>query len=248
MSSAPSDPGSFVIITQVRPQTKPGDATVEGQNENVQATMPKSLTRFYRGEPEALGVTQIFSGIVEIVLGVVLTVACRESCYQLHALTVPGVPLWSGIAYIISGAISLAASIKPTLGKMRWSLGLNIFSAILAAIGILIYALLLAHTSYYFLHGDSYCSYYKTSQTCAGTFSPKVVLLGIVVILFVFTILEFCISLSTSVFGCKSLCRTSFNEMSVVIYQNASLNVGEAVAAAAAAANAESSDYEFKTK
>ncbi|MEE6483491.1 hypothetical protein FKM82_013568 [Ascaphus truei] len=152
MSSAPSDPGSFVIITQVRPQTKPGDATVEGQNENVQATMPKSLTRFYRGEPEALGVTQIFSGIVEIVLGVVLTVACRESCYQLHALTVPGVPLWSGIAYIISGAISLAASIKPTLGK------------------------------------------------------------------------------------------------SVVIYQNASLNVGEAVAAAAAAANAESSDYEFKTK
>ncbi|MEE6483490.1 hypothetical protein FKM82_013568 [Ascaphus truei] len=192
MSSAPSDPGSFVIITQVRPQTKPGDATVEGQNENVQATMPKSLTRFYRGEPEALGVTQIFSGIVEIVLGVVLTVACRESCYQLHALTVPGVPLWSGIAYIISGAISLAASIKPTLGK--------------------------------------------------------VVLLGIVVILFVFTILEFCISLSTSVFGCKSLCRTSFNEMSVVIYQNASLNVGEAVAAAAAAANAESSDYEFKTK
>ncbi|XP_075461185.1 membrane-spanning 4-domains subfamily A member 4A-like isoform X2 [Ascaphus truei] len=247
MSSAPSDPGSFVIITQVRPQTKPGDATVEGQNENVQATMPKSLTRFYRGEPEVLGVTQIFSGIVEIAFGVVLTLACRESCHHLHALTVPGIPLWSGIAYIISGAISLAASIKPTLGKMRWSLGMNIFSAILAATGIVIYALLLVFTSYYFSPDDSYCSYYKTSQTCAGTFSPKVVLLGIVVILFVFTILEFCISLSTSVFGCKSLCRTSFNEMSVVIYQNASLNAGEAVAAAAAA-NAESSDYEFKTK
>ncbi|MEE6483493.1 hypothetical protein FKM82_013569 [Ascaphus truei] len=98
MSSAPSDPGSFVIITQVRPQTNPGDATVEGQNDNVQATMPKSLTRFYRGEPEVLGVTQIFSGIVEIAFGVVLTLACRESCHHLHALTVPGIPLWSGIA------------------------------------------------------------------------------------------------------------------------------------------------------
>ncbi|ETE64500.1 Membrane-spanning 4-domains subfamily A member 4D, partial [Ophiophagus hannah] len=46
--------------------------------------------------------------------------------------------------------------------------------------------------------------------------------IGILTILTLFTALEFCITISVASFGCKMLCRDTFPETVVVIYQNVS--------------------------
>ncbi|KAM4709673.1 membrane-spanning 4-domains subfamily A member 4A-like [Discoglossus pictus] len=137
-----------------------------------------------------------------------------------------GLLFWSGLMYIISGSLSVAAAYKPTIGKMRSSLVLNILSSVAAAVGIILFIINytgLRHV-YYYKENNLYCSVYGPNQTCEGIFNPETVFLGMTLLMFFFTILEFCISISTSVFGCKTICRTSFNEVYVVIYQTTSMN------------------------
>ncbi|XP_063799595.1 membrane-spanning 4-domains subfamily A member 4A-like isoform X2 [Pseudophryne corroboree] len=167
MSAHRSELGGFVTIAQGGPQNI---VPPETQKNNAPTTTPKPLIKFFQGEPESLGVTQIVIGITQIVLGIVLTVICHKGrCAVFDIFIYSGVTYWSGTMYIISGSLSVAASYKPTVGKP--------------------------------------------------------LLLGIVSILFILTVLEFCVALSTSVFGCKTVCRTSYNEVAVVVYHTASANV-----------------------
>ncbi|XP_048684458.1 membrane-spanning 4-domains subfamily A member 15 isoform X3 [Caretta caretta] len=148
---------------------------------------PQPLEKFYKGEPLALGVvshwpkdargwnsrrrlppalrinwiTQILVGAVQVAVGMVM--AMVNSYLWILALTVH-VPLWSGLLYIISGSISVAAAKNPKI--------------------------------------------------------PLKVTMACIMVLFLFTFLEFCVSISTAAFGCKTVCRDSYSQVSVVIYQN----------------------------
>ncbi|XP_034973313.1 membrane-spanning 4-domains subfamily A member 15 isoform X6 [Zootoca vivipara] len=44
---------------------------------------------------------------------------------------------------------------------------------------------------------------------------------GILAVFLVFNVLEFCISISTAAFGCKTVCHDNYTETVVVVYQNA---------------------------
>ncbi|XP_063799593.1 membrane-spanning 4-domains subfamily A member 4A-like isoform X1 [Pseudophryne corroboree] len=227
MSAHRSELGGFVTIAQGGPQNI---VPPETQKNNAPTTTPKPLIKFFQGEPESLGVTQIVIGITQIVLGIVLTVICHKGrCAVFDIFIYSGVTYWSGTMYIISGSLSVAASYKPTVGKVNSSLVLNIISSVAAAIAMIIFCIFFPHTSmsyYYYLSFDTVlCAYYQPSQDCDGEFRPLPLLLGIVSILFILTVLEFCVALSTSVFGCKTVCRTSYNEVAVVVYHTASANV-----------------------
>ncbi|XP_066462276.1 membrane-spanning 4-domains subfamily A member 4A-like isoform X2 [Eleutherodactylus coqui] len=162
MSAVAPDAGGSVVISQVRPQN------ADGQSHNAPANMPKPLVPFYRGEPEVLGTTQIFVGILLLSLGIVLIIV-ETKIDPPGIVTVSGIPIWSGILFIISGSLSVSASRKPTAGKPVGG-------------GLLSYVLLLF-------------------------------------------LLMLCISISTSVFACRTVCRTSFEETTVVIYQTTNLHV-----------------------
>ncbi|KAM4709417.1 membrane-spanning 4-domains subfamily A member 4A-like isoform 2-T3 [Discoglossus pictus] len=181
MSSTQPDAG-VVVVTHIQPQINPTDITRAHESANASSPATKPLTKFYRGQPEALG-------------------------------------------YIISGSLSVAASSKPTIGKIRSSLVLNILSSVIAAVGIILFILnFLISNRYYSFGSNVYCSLYGPDETCEGRFNPEKVVFGMTLLMFFFTILELCISVSTSVFGCKTVCRTSFNEVYVVIYQTTSMN------------------------
>ncbi|XP_075046055.1 membrane-spanning 4-domains subfamily A member 4A-like isoform X2 [Mixophyes fleayi] len=133
------------------------------------------------------------------------------------------------LGYIISGSLSVAASVKPTLGKVRSSLVLNIISSVVAGMAIILIGICLP-SSYYFYY-TVYCAYYKPSEDCEGYFDKQVFLMGVATLLFLLSVLIFTINISTSVFACRTVCRSSYSEMSVVIYQTTSLNVPDTTAA-----------------
>lgn len=154
-------------------------------------------------------ITQIFTGIVQVAFGIVLTLVNK---YQLIVHT--GTPFWTGILYIISGVICVAAAKNPKISLVRGLLAMNILSAIVSGLGIVLHSFF---PVFDYPHGN--CQWIESSQSCASQV-PTDTMFGVTMILFVFTILEFCVSISSAAFGCKTLCRDSYSDMSVVIYQN----------------------------
>ncbi|XP_069596908.1 membrane-spanning 4-domains subfamily A member 4A-like isoform X2 [Ranitomeya imitator] len=170
MSTAVGDAGGVVVISQVRPQSDRGNGPEEGETGAAPSSTPKQIVAFYKGEPEVLGTTQIFTGILFIAIGILMSTAYRRRYYyHMSIVAHTGLTIWTGMLFIISGSLSVAASVKPTVGKIIL-IGVNFFNLMLF-------------------------------------------------------LLMFCITISTSVFGCKTVCRSSFNETVVVIYQTTPLNV-----------------------
>ncbi|XP_040284825.1 uncharacterized protein LOC120998249 isoform X5 [Bufo bufo] len=137
------------------------------------------------------------------------------------------------LGFIISGSLSVAASMKPTLGKIQASLVMNIFSSLVAISGMILAALdLLFFGVFYAPYAlrQSYCAHYKsdTQKQCLGAFIPMPVYNGVAAFILMLFTLIFCITISTSVFACRTACRSSFHENIVVIYQTTSLNASDA--------------------
>ncbi|XP_073441660.1 membrane-spanning 4-domains subfamily A member 4A-like [Dendrobates tinctorius] len=216
---------SLVILQQVSPQNNQPMESQEEQSNCVPAEMPKRFVKFFQGEPEVLGVTQFIIGINHIFFGIIFTVACQQTrLYFVNGLHFTGVFYWSGIMYVISGSISVAASYKPSLKMVNASLGLNIISSVAAGISVIILAVIISELSYHghYFYPSYYCVYDKQSQKCEGEFEQLSLYEAIGTTLLLLSVLEFCIALSTSVFGCKTTCSASHSEVAVVIYHASS--------------------------
>ncbi|KAM5141481.1 membrane-spanning 4-domains subfamily A member 4A-like [Mantella aurantiaca] len=216
MSTIRTDAEGFVIINQAGTHSSQVNRSERQQLPNGIANVPKTLETFYKGQPEALGATQIFVGVLFILFGVSLSVYCNKACSHIYIIKYTGVLFWSGLAYIVSGSLSVAASVKPTVEKVRCSLVANIISSILSAVAITLF-------TWYFLlysgYNRKYCVQYSPGRECEGVFAPKGFIIGISAVQLIFVLLMFAITISTAVFASRTICRTSFQEMTVVIYQ-----------------------------
>nr|XP_056703265.1 membrane-spanning 4-domains subfamily A member 4A-like [Euleptes europaea] len=180
----------------------------------------RSLKKFYRGEPMALGITQLFIGILEIAFGLVISLVSSQNFIYILLQT----PHWTGILYIISGSLSVAAARKPRMPLVKGSLAMNIVSAVAAGIGMVISSISMTFQRppgrYY-----SSCDYYhndtKIIQACHEYRTvPYHTLYNIVALLLTLTVLEFVIAIVSAAFGCASVCRNTYSETTIVIFQN----------------------------
>ncbi|XP_026541035.1 membrane-spanning 4-domains subfamily A member 4A-like [Notechis scutatus] len=186
----------------------------ESLTSTTQTDLPVPLKKFYQGEPLALGITQIFIGIIGIIFGILLNVMEDHVFAYIQIM----IPYWSGILYIISGSLAVAAARNPKIPLVQGTLAMNVISAITAGIGIIFLSFTITFSKYHFMY-LCYRSGNESEETsCHDTIH---ITEGILAVLIVFTTLEFCIGISLASFGCKMLCRDAFTETVVVIYQNA---------------------------
>ncbi|XP_053122708.1 membrane-spanning 4-domains subfamily A member 4A-like isoform X1 [Hemicordylus capensis] len=188
-------------------------------NPETAGELPRPLKKFYQGEPLALGITQILIGIIGMALGVVGNMT--DNFYRLTYQSVM-TAYWAGFLYIISGSLSVAAARNPKPSMVKGMLGMNVVSAVAAGIAIVLIFFSLPYHTYYY---RNQCSQYSSSSgmdpvTCYETqILPKKTLVGMMAVLLVFNILEFCISISNAAFGCKNNCLETPTQMVVVVYQ-----------------------------
>ncbi|XP_048355610.1 membrane-spanning 4-domains subfamily A member 4A-like isoform X3 [Sphaerodactylus townsendi] len=188
-------------------------------NSIVRPSVPRPVTKLYRGEPMALGITQILIGILEISFGLVIALAeSTRSSHDRgeHIIT----PYWMGILYIISGSLSVAAAKDPRVPLVKGVLAMNVVSSVAAGIAIVILSISIAHPRYYYDNCNSYYLSTMPPDICREYVTiPSNLTYEISALLLAVTILEFLIAITTAAFGCASVCRNAYSETTVVIFQ-----------------------------
>ncbi|XP_066577712.1 membrane-spanning 4-domains subfamily A member 4D isoform X2 [Amia ocellicauda] len=196
LTSVPTN-GGVVIVTQMCPQG-PGAVPIGAQQSGLPQgfTSPRdaALKRFVKGEPTALGVVQIMIGLFSIGLGVV-------TLQDRFIADVIGLPFWTGLIYIVSGAVSIAGEKrkKNNICLMKAAMSMNIVSAVAAGIAIL-FDLTEVVVPHFRFHdsGD--------------------ILRSLAWVMLFSSILEFCVAISVSAFGCKAVCNGSPAPVIVIQY------------------------------
>ncbi|KAK9394602.1 membrane-spanning 4-domains subfamily A member 15-like [Crotalus adamanteus] len=181
----------------------------------TKTNLPVPVKKFYQGEPLALGIAQIFIGMIGIIFGMLIDIVNKRDIFYL----IVWMPYWSGILYIISGSLAVAAARNPRMPLVQSMLAMNVLSTVAAGLGLA--SLFVTFALPYLYSLNLYCGTFENEikEKCnqIENFGN-----GIPIILTVFTALEFCITISVASFGCKMLCRNTFPETVVVIYQNVS--------------------------
>ncbi|KAK6477927.1 membrane-spanning 4-domains subfamily A member 4A-like [Huso huso] len=191
-----------VTVTQRSPLNSAGQAAPG----TVARQLPGSMQTFLRGQPKALGVVQIMIGIMSLPFG--LDMVTRHSFIGAIAL-----PLWTGIWYIISGSLAVAAENTRRRGLVKACLGMNIVSSVFAGFGIILYSISVTILSF------DISPHYNQLLIDVDYLNSINMTLGIVAVLLVLNILEMCIAIATSAFGCKSEC--CYTDMPEVAFQQA---------------------------
>ncbi|XP_034501780.1 membrane-spanning 4-domains subfamily A member 4A-like isoform X7 [Ailuropoda melanoleuca] len=133
-------------------------------------------------------VAQILIGLMKVCLFAIgLCFYSSDLSYRCYPLTmVSGYLIWGSLFFFVSGAVSIAAGRKMTLNLIKGSLGMNMLSAVVGGIGVIILTVELTVD-----HGpEKRCLILRVFET----------------VILVLSLLEVSITISLSVFGCKTTC------------------------------------------
>ncbi|XP_041099025.1 membrane-spanning 4-domains subfamily A member 4A-like [Polyodon spathula] len=222
METSVATANGMVIVTQIFPQGNDSAAQAAAAAEKCHAVpsgalcqLSEKLKKFVKGEPRPLGTVQILVGVIGIVFGVILSM----TPYSISAGT--GVPYWTSVLYIISGSLCVAADRTPKASLIKAALGMNVVSSVAAGIAICFYSIDLP---YYYNTGvcshvtsqDSY-DYYR-HQCEEMMLETQRTATGLKSVLLLFSLLQFCVSVSMAAFACKAVCHDSYTP--VIVVQN----------------------------
>ncbi|XP_048460791.1 membrane-spanning 4-domains subfamily A member 4A-like isoform X1 [Rhincodon typus] len=185
------------------------------ENGPLNQTIAKMLTQnsagvqeMLKGKFKFLGATEIVTGIISIIIGIVkMCIDSSRNRYFEFSLVI-GTPWWTGVLFVIAGSLALAVEKAPTLPMIRGCISAHVISAISCLPATIIYAISIAIQPNCF-YSDS-CSNYKGTISCFA-------------ILLLLTLLNAAISIAVSSFNCKALnCCGTASVPIIVVYNNTS--------------------------
>ncbi|XP_039607656.1 membrane-spanning 4-domains subfamily A member 15-like [Polypterus senegalus] len=154
-------------------------------------------------------------GLVSIAVGLALALAGL-------IVIVTSTPFWTGLLYIISGSFCVIAAKSTQIGWIKAALSMNITSAVSAVFAVAMYCAKiptrnLSDRSKHFRSNETadldHVHWLQGSDILLSTTN------GILGVLLIFTVLEFLVTISMVVFGCKAVCK---NTTPVIVIQQSS--------------------------
>ncbi|CAN9512625.1 unnamed protein product [Ophioblennius macclurei] len=181
VTAVPYPAGNVVVVTQVVPAAPNGE----------QQRLSDRGQKFRKGHPKALGTVQLMIGAITLLFGIATAI------YQPSLGVYSGIFVWGALFYITSGSLTVAADKSLSRCLINTSLGFNIVSAVVAGVGVILYALDPAVLYYVcvYSHNDSYSHYHHRYRFYYGGYSAVVA---------VFQFLELVISITSAAFACSS--------------------------------------------
>lgn len=154
-----------------------------GQQNETPSSFCEALEKFIKVETRTLGAIQILIGLIHIGLGIISIIFFMNS------------GILQGIFFIASGSLSVSADKSFNNSLMKCSLCMNITSAVMAASTTILYLVVLS-----LFYAD------KSDPLNSVGFCISLLLL-------LFSILEFVITVLVVHFGCRTVCCNSDPEM-----------------------------------
>ncbi|XP_023612154.1 membrane-spanning 4-domains subfamily A member 8-like isoform X1 [Myotis lucifugus] len=198
----PVNPGSMSQVP-LYPLNQPQVHQISGNQPGLEPSAPMQPAQRSLKEAKVLGAIQILIGLIHIGLGIILGTILPGGYTAISFYG--GYPFWGGILFIISGSLSVTSEQLPRSScLLKGSMGLSIASAICSLVGIMLFITDMAINN---LHSSF------SSCPCSGMVSEVTTS----TVLFIFSLLEFCIACTSAHFGCK-LFHYSHNNGTVVFH------------------------------
>ncbi|XP_053253402.1 membrane-spanning 4-domains subfamily A member 8-like isoform X1 [Podarcis raffonei] len=168
-----------------------------GSNQPERKRWVRELEKKVKVEAKTLGAIQIMIGLIQTGFGIV-------SFFLLDSFYAPLVnmtyfPCWGGIFFIVSGSISVSTTKYRNRSLVQCNVGMQVTSATLATIGIILYTAQLCINQPYFFYG--YPGPYPETTLLFNKVGN-----GLCTVHLLFCLLEFCITVPTAHFGCQATC------------------------------------------
>ncbi|XP_040178395.1 membrane-spanning 4-domains subfamily A member 4D-like [Rana temporaria] len=159
---------------------------------------------FLNGQPKALGTLQISAAFIQISLGAILYFV---SFFSYTNFTInSGIPFWGPVLYIISGSLSVAAGNRESSCLIGFCLAMNIISSLTSTLEL---ALLIPDISDF----TSDCNNSALTPCVDHVAETWIIRIIILISLIIVSLLEFCVAVSLSSFGCHALSYKSIESL-----------------------------------
>ncbi|KAM6133343.1 membrane-spanning 4-domains subfamily A member 15-like [Phoenicopterus ruber ruber] len=204
-----TDSGGVRIITEVIPATDPRAAQLaSGSGPPAPATASFQVRGFRRAQPKALGTIHIFTGIIHICFGIILTV----SEYGTPSLPVAsGVLFWLGLLLLVSGSLLVESEKRDNILLVKTCCVVNTGVILSTLVATLVHATAITHD----IPGCETNTPYQLKATWCFNAENKIVSNGLDSMFVIFCLLEFCTAVAALAFGYDAIKQHNYTRMAL---------------------------------
>ncbi|NWU73368.1 M4A15 protein, partial [Pterocles burchelli] len=194
-ATAVTDSGGVRIITEVIPATDPRAAQLaSGSTPPVPTASSFQVQGFRRAQPKALGTIHIFTGIIHICFGIILTV----SEYETPSLPVAsGILFWLGLLLLVSGSLLVESDKRDNISLVKTCCVVNAGVILSTLVATLLHTTAITRD----VPGCQTSAPYQVKAQWCFNAENKMLSNGLDSVLVIFCLLEFCVAVAALAFG-----------------------------------------------
>ncbi|NXE83753.1 M4A15 protein, partial [Cochlearius cochlearius] len=203
-ATAVTDSGGVRIITEVIPATDPRVAHLASASSPSVSSF--QVRGFRRAQPKALGTIQIFTGIIHVCFGIILTV----SEYEAPSLPVAsGVLFWLGLLLVVSGSLLVESEKRDNILLVKTCCVVNTGVILSTLVATLVHTTAITRN---IPSCETKVPYQLKPEWCFNT-EDKMLSNGLDSIFTIFCLLEFCTAVAALAFGYNAIQQHNYTRM-----------------------------------
>ncbi|KAK1206017.1 M4A15 protein, partial [Pygoscelis papua] len=202
-----TDSGGVRIITEVIPATDPRAAQLaSGSRPPAHAVSSFQVRGFRKAQPKALGTIHIFTGIIHVCFGIILTV----SEYGTPSIPVAsGVFFWLGLLLLVSGSLLVESEKRDNISLVKTCCVVNMGVILSTLVATLVHTTAITRN----IPGcDTNTPYQVKAEWCFNA-GNKVLSNGLDSMFVIFCLLEFCAAVAALAFGYDAVKQHNYTRM-----------------------------------
>ncbi|NXT91456.1 M4A15 protein, partial [Anhinga rufa] len=202
-----TDSGGVRIITEVIPATDPRAAQLASSSRlSAPAALSFQVRGFRKAQPKALGTIHIFTGIIHICFGIILTV----TEHRAHSLPVAsGVLFWLGLLLLVSGSLLVESEKRENILLVKTCCVVNVGVILSTLVATLVHTVAITHD----IPGCKTNLPYQLKAEWCYNAENKILSNGLDSIFIIFCLLEFCVAVAALAFGYDAVKQHNYMRM-----------------------------------
>uniref|UniRef100_A0A8C5QMY9 Uncharacterized protein n=1 Tax=Leptobrachium leishanense TaxID=445787 RepID=A0A8C5QMY9_9ANUR len=215
-----SPPAAVIMVPQWTVNTKPQPMFFPTSR------IEESYKILNKGQPKALGTTQLVLTLLHISLGTLGTFFLYS---EFSISTYSAICFWGALFYIISGSLSIAVENNPYHSLINGFQAMNILSSVVSLFALAIFIIdayftgpmIISYDYYdYITNDDIYSNYSSHPSYAIYSYRSNGFRISVLTFLIISTVLQFCVCVSLSIVGCKYASHRSNARAQVFVVPN----------------------------